>query len=464
MSMGRREQQQESMLVPVIRGPSHIFYDSLNAHLDEVKFDEKVESLCEGFFEEKERRGQPSIAPGMYFRMLLVGYFEGIESERGIEWRCTDSLSLRRFLRVGDTARVPDHSTLSRMRHRLDEAVFSKVFDVVLGLVAQHGLLQGKTLGIDSTQLRADASMKAIVRKDTGENYQDYTKRLAAAAGEAEKPTADDARRHDRKRKGKKTSNKEWESKTDEDARIARMKNGTTRLAHKAEHVVDLDSGAIAEVGLHPADAHDTATMELSLLNAVARIEAATGNEKAPQVVTDKGYHKIGLLLVLVAMGFRTYIPEPKQKGQRHWEDKGDGAAQVFHQNRARCGRTKGKRLLRKRGELVERPNAHLYETGGMRRLRLRGRSNANKRLLIHAAAANLGLVMRKTHGFGTPRGLAAAARAVCAVFVAWCMRALGFATSDSGIGWGQRRPAPPRITELELPAHAAGAVNSTGC
>ena len=204
--------------------------------------------------------------------------------------------------------------------------------------------------------------------------------------------------------------------------------------------------------------------MELSLLNAVARIEAATGNEKAPQVVTDKGYHKIGLLLVLAAMGFRTYIPEPKQKGQRHWGDKGDGAAQVFHQNRARCGRTKGKRLLRKRGELVERPNAHLYETGGMRRLRLRGRSNANKRLLIHAAAANLGLVMRKTHGFGTPRGLAAAARAVFAVFIAWCMRALGFATSDSGIGWGQRRPAPPRITELELPAHAAGAVNSTGC
>ena len=461
MSMGRREPQQDSMLVPAIRGPSHIFYDRLNAQLDELKFDLKVEKLCEGFFEEKEKRGRPSIAPGMYFRMLLVGYFEGIESERGIEWRCTDSLSLRRFLRVGDTERVPDHSTLSRMRQRLAEEVFSEVFDVVLALVAQHGLLQGKTLGVDSTQLRADASMKAIVRKDTGENYQDYTKRLAAAAGEAEKPTADDARRHDRKRKGKKTSNKEWKSETDEDARIARMKNGTTRLAHKAEHVVDLDSGAIAEVGLHPADAHDTATLEVSLLKAVARIEAATGNEKAPQVVTDKGYHKATLLLVLLAMGFRTFIPEPKQPGHRHWADKGAGAAQAFHQNRARCRRSKGKRLLKMRGELVERPNAHLYETGGMRRLRLRGRSNANKRLLIHAAAANLGLVMRKAHGFGTPRGLAGKAVVIFVSLLAWCWGWIQLAVEAITSAEAQTNSRPPASRADHL---KPSPVTSTGC
>ena len=461
MSMGRREPQQDSMLVPAIRGPSHIFYDKLNAKLDELEFDLKVEKLCEGFFEEKEKRGRPSIAPGMYFRMLLVGYFEGIESERGIEWRCTDSLSLRRFLRVGDTERVPDHSTLSRMRQRLAEEVFSEVFDVVLALVAQHGLLQGKTLGVDSTQLRADASMKAIVRKDTGENYQDYTKRLAAAAGEAEKPTADDARRHDRKRKGKKTSNKEWKSETDEDARIARMKNGTTRLAHKAEHVVDLDSGAIAEVGLHPADAHDTATLEVSLLKAVARIEAATGNEKAPQVVTDKGYHKVSLLLVLLAMGFRTFIPEPKQPGERHWVDKDAGAAQAFHQNRARCRRSKGKRLLKKRGELVERPNAHLYETGGMRRLRLRGRSNANKRLLIHAAAANLGLVMRKAHGFGTPRGLAGEAVVIFVSLLAWCWGWIQLAVETITSAEAQTINRPPALRADHL---KPSPVTSTGC
>lgn len=465
MTMGRREAQQESMLVPVVRGPSHLFYDRLNAELAEQKFDEKVEKLCESFFEEKERRGRPSIPPGQYFRMLLVGYFEGIESERGIEWRCTDSLSLRRFIGVMDTGRVPDHSTLSRMRKRLDEDVFSDVFNVVLAVVAEHGLLKGTTLGVDSTQLRADASMKAIVRKDTGETYQEYTKRLAAAAGEAEKPTADDARRHDRKRKGKKTSNKEWESKTDDDARIARMKNGTTRLAHKAEHVIDLDTGAIAQVGLHPADAHDTATLEQSLAAAVERIESVTGEEKEKrQLVTDKGYHKVGLLLALVALGFRTYIPEPKQKGERHWGDKGEGAAQVFHQNRARCSRRKGKRLLRKRGELVERPNAHLYETGGMRRLRLRGRSNANKRLLIHAAGANLGLVMRKTHGYGTPRGLAGAARAVLASLLAWCWGLLRAAPAHLTRTRDQARPASPHITERRPSPDVGGAVLSTGC
>jgi transposase len=207
------------MLVPAERGPSHTFYDRLNKELDEAGFDKKVEALCERFFETEETRGRPSVQPGMYFRMLMVGYFEGIESERGIEWRCTDSLSLRRFIGVPDGKRVPDHSTLSRMRQRLDDSVFSDVFDIVLGLVNSHGLLKGVTLGADSTQLRADASMKAIVRNDTGESYQEYTKRLAAAEG-AEKPSADDARRHDRKRKGKKTSNTEWESKTDEDARI----------------------------------------------------------------------------------------------------------------------------------------------------------------------------------------------------------------------------------------------------
>lgn len=463
MTMGRREAQQSSMLVPVLRAPSHLFYDRLNAKLEEVAFDKKVESLCEGFFEEKEKRGRPSIEPGMYFRMLLVGYFEGIESERGIEWRCSDSLSLRSFIGVADTERVPDHSTLSRMRQRLEEKVFSEVFNVVLGLVAEHGLLQGKTLGVDSTQLRADASMKAIVRKDTGETYQEYTKRLAAAAGEAKKPSADDARRHDRKRKGKKTSNKDWESTTDADARIARMKNGTTRLAYKAEHVVDLDSGAIAEVGLHLGDAHDTATLQQSLKNAVQRIDGVAPQAEEPirQVVADKGYHKVALLLVLASIGFRTFIPEPKQRGERHWADKDKGAAQAFHQNRARCGRAKGKRLLRKRGELVERPNAHLYETGAMRRLRLRGRENANKRLLIHAAGANLGLVMRKTYGFGTPRGLAGA---VVAFFVSMLSHCWGWFWSAV--------PPSQRIQRANQGAPCIGpraqpmlsAVSSTGC
>lgn len=461
--MGRREAQQQSLLVPAAQGPRHIFYDALNARLDDTKFDEKVEKLCASYFEEAERRGQPSIPPGVYFRMLMVGYFEGIESERGIEWRCTDSLSLRRFIGIANTARVPDHSTLSRMRKRLDEKVFSEVFNVVLALVAEHGLLQGKTLGVDSTQLRADAAMKAIVRKDTKEDYEAYTKRLATEAGEAERPTAEDARRHDRKRKGKKTSNEDWKSETDADARIARMKNGTTRLAHKAEHVIDLDSGAIVEIGLHPADAHDTATLEQSLENAVARIEATTPTAEEPvrEVVTDKGYHKLALLLVLGAVGFRTFIPEPKQSGSRDWVSKPVGTDKAFHQNRARCRRDKGKRLLRKRGELVERPNAHLYETGGMRRLRLRGRVNANKRLLIHAAAANLGLVMRKKYGFGTPRGLAEAAAAVISLVLAWCWGVLQVVKPNDLRRPGSNHQPPQSITQTIFGRRA---LNSTGC
>jgi transposase len=462
MTMGRRGPQQESMLVPAERGPSHTFYDRLNEELDEAAFDKKVEALCERFFETEETRGRPSIQPGMYFRMLMVGYFEGIESERGIEWRCSDSLSLRRFIGVPDGKRVPDHSTLSRMRQRLDESVFSDVFDVVLGLVNSHGLLKGVTFGADSTQLRADASMKAIVRKDTGESYQEYTKRLAAAEGEG-KPSADDARRHDRKRKGKKTSNTEWESKTDEDARIARMKNGTTRLAHKAEHVVDLDSGAIVEVALHPANEHDTATLEKSLTKAIERIEAVQEkkSDEPRELVTDKGYHKLVLLVALAAMGFRTFIPEPKQRGERHWVNKPAGTKEAFHQNRARCGRKKGKRLLRSRGELLERPNAHLYETGAMRRLRLRGRANAEKRLVIHAAAANLGLVMRKKYGAGTPRGAAQRAAQFFASMLATCwgqlLLALGFLTGTKALG----RPASPSHSAA---ANLAAASSSTGC
>jgi transposase len=419
------------MMVPVVRGPVHVFYDRLNKLLDEVKFDITVESLCEKFFEEKEKRGRPSMAPGVYFRMLLVGYFEGLESERGIEWRCADSMSLKRFIQIQDGERVPDHSTLSRMRTRLETNIFSEVFDIVLTLVAKHELLSGNTLGIDSTMLRADASMKQIVRKDTGEKYQDYTKKLAEAAGETKgKPTAEEAQRHDRKRKKKKTSNKVWKSETDEDARIARMKNGTTKLAYKAEHVVDISTGAIVEIALHHADRVDTATAQLSLENAVTRIEKAIEKttEETRQVVADKGYHKLALLLTLGALGFRTYIPEKKQNGKRHWDDKPVGAAQAFHQNHARCSRDKGKCLLRKRGEFVERPNAHLYETGGMRRLRLRGLENANKRLVIQGAAANLGLIMRTQYKFGTPRGFSGGRRSFFSFWIEifhWAQRTM---------------------------------------
>jgi transposase len=203
--------------------------------------------------------------------MHLVGFFEGIESERGLEWRFADSLSLRQFLGCSLTQRVPDHSTLSRTRQRLPLAVHQAVFALILGIVEAKGLLKGRVLGVDSTYLRADASMKAIVRRDTRESYLEFVLRLATEAG-VPTPTAEEARRLDRKRKGKKTSNREWVSRTDPEARIAKLKDGRTRLAYKPEHVVDLETGAILAAAVHPADVADPASVEASLTEAEANL------------------------------------------------------------------------------------------------------------------------------------------------------------------------------------------------
>lgn len=238
--MGTKKPGQPPLWVPhtATRAPGHRFYEELNALLAESDFDGFVERLCRRFFAAKNKPGRRSIPPGVYFRMLLVGYFEGIESERGICWRCADSLSLRAFLGLELTDPIPEHSSLSRTRQRYDLAVYEKVFQFVLRIVDEEGLLRGKVVGVDSTYLRADASMKAIVRRDTGAQYDEYIKQLAREAGITE-PTAEDARRLDRKRK-KKTSNKDWMSKTDPDSRVTRLKDGRTRLGYKPEHVVDM--------------------------------------------------------------------------------------------------------------------------------------------------------------------------------------------------------------------------------
>ena len=231
MSMGRREDRQSPMWIAgadLARSPGHRFYEKLNELLAEAKFDGRAEKICASYFEADDKPGRPSIPPGMYFRMLFVGYFEGIESERGLEWRCSDSLSLRTFLGVQVTERVPDHSSLSRMRTRLDGAVYDEVFRLVLGIVESKGLLRGKVAGVDSTYLRADASMKSIVRKETGDDYTAYLKKLCEAQG-IENPTVEDARRMDKARKGKKVSNEDWASPTDADARIVRLKDARAR-------------------------------------------------------------------------------------------------------------------------------------------------------------------------------------------------------------------------------------------
>src|SRR6266545_4043133 len=420
MAMGRREQQrtQETLWIAHTELPrtvAHPFYQQLNRLLEAGGFDRFVEDECARFYAAK--MGRPSLLPGRYFRLLLIGYFEGLDGERGIAWRAADSLSLRSFLRLGLEEAPRDHSTISRTRRLIDVETHREVFTWVLGMIAAKGLLKGKTVGIDATTLEANAALRSIVRRDNGESYQEFLKGLAQQSGIAT-PTREDLARVDRKRK-KKGSNQEWVNPHDPDARITKMKDGSTHLAHKAEHAVDMDTGAVVAVTLQEAHLGDTTTVKETLAEAgtaVAELierEADTRPLEKPQVnlggieevVADKGYHSGPVLQQMQAVGVRTYIPEKKQAGKRHWVGKEDQQRLVY-QNRQRLQRPKGKQLLRKRGELIERTFAHCYDTGGMRRTHLRKHNNILKRLLIHVAGANLGLLLRSVYGIGTPRGL----------------------------------------------------------
>jgi len=418
MAMGTRREHQEELWIPtctLARPTSHPFYERLNQRLTKHDFDRFVEGKCQRFY--AATMGRPGLAPGIYFRLLLVGYFEGIDSERGIAWRAGDSLSIREFVGIPLDEGGPDHTTISRTRRLIDLEAHRQVFAWVLGLLADAGLVKGKRIGIDATTLEANAALRSIVRRDNGESYEEFLTGLAQESGIAT-PTREDLARVDRKRK-KKGSNKEWVNPHDPDARITKMKDGCTHLAHKAEHAVDMDSGAVVAVTLQEADLGDTTTVTETLAEAgtiVAELierEAETKPLEKPQVnlggieevVADKGYHSGPVLQGMKAAGVRTYIPEKKQAGKRHWVGK-EEEQQVVYANRQRLQRPKGKRLLRKRGELIERTFAHCYETGGMRRTHLRKHNNILKRLLVHVAGMNLGLLLRNAYGIGTPRSL----------------------------------------------------------
>ena len=349
--------------------------------------------------------GAPSIPPGRYFRMHLVGYFEGIDSERGIAWRCADSLSLREFPRLGERERAPDHSWLSKTRSRLPHEVHEEVFAWVLARLAAAGLVKGDRIGVDASTMEANAAPRNIVRRDTGEGYWEMLEHLAQESG-IETPTAEDLARLDRKRKGKKLSNKDWVSKRDPEAKIAKMKDGTAHLAYKPEHAVDLDTGAVVAAELHPADEGDTATLEKTLAAAkenLASVDVAPTVEDPAECVTDKGYHSRAVLKALDDGPWKTRIAEPKQKGFacRH----GDGAARrAVTNNRTRLLSGVAKEAFTLRAEIVERSFAHNLDRGGMRRTWLRGRDNVHKRYLLHVAGHNLSLLMRQLIGAGTPK------------------------------------------------------------
>jgi transposase len=376
----------------------------LNAVLETHGFDDFVEAQCASFY---ATVGRPSLTPGTYFRLLLIGYFEGIDSERGIAWRTADSLALRGFLGLGLDEMPPEHSTISRTRRLIDLETHRTVFTWILQVLATADLVKGKTIGIDATTLEANAALRSIVRRDSGETYQEFLTRLAQASGIAT-PTRADLARLDRRRP-KKGRNIEWRHPHDPDARITKMKDGRTHLAHKAEHAVDLETGAIVGVTVQGADQGDTTTIADTVTAAAEELEAvATATDDhtvvIEEVVADKGYHSNQVLLDLAALDLRTYVAEPN-RGRRRWT-RNPTARDAVYANRRRIRGTRGRALQRRRSERLERPNAHLYETGALRRTHLRGHANILKRLFVHIGGFNLGLLMRTLMGVGTPRGL----------------------------------------------------------
>ena len=400
--MGKRKSEQAPLWIPTTElpvSPGHPFYVRLNEILDAAGFDRFVEEQCRPFY--APVMGRPSLAPGRYFRLLLVGYFEGLDSERGIAWRAADSLAVRHFLGLGLDEAAPDHSTISRTRRLIDIEAHQAVFTWVQERLVEAQLLSGKTIAVDATTLEANAAMRSIVRRDTGESYQQFLTRLAAASG-LKTPTRAALTRLDRRRK-KRTSNAEWVNPSDPDAKVTQMKDGRTHLAHQVEHAVDLETGALVAVTLHGADVGDTTSLLATTLTAAEQLAAAHATVPTA-LVGDKGYHSNDTLLTLAVLGIRSYLAEP-DRGRRCWT-KAPEAQRPVYGNRRRVGGRRGKRLMRRRGEYVERTFAHVYDTGGLRRTHLRGHQNILKRLIVHAGAFNLGLLMRHAIGRGTPRGL----------------------------------------------------------
>jgi transposase len=440
--------------------PANPFYSRLNLLLDEAGFEPFVDDLCRPFY--VEGFGRPGVPPGVYFRMLFFGYFEGLDSQRAIAWRCADSRSAHAFLGLPQHKATPDHSSLTKIRKRLPESVHEQVFVFVLKLAEDKGLIPGKTVGVDSTLLEANAAMKTIVRRDNGDDWKEYLRKLAAEAG-LDNPTDEDLRRFDRQRKGKKVSNEDWTSPSDPDSKIAKMKDGTTHLAYKAEHVVDFKTELILAAPVYPADQSDSATLLESVVEAQLNLLEAESGESLEELavqpeasvaevtaieeaVADKGYHKAETLADCEAAGVRTYIPEKQRKDDRVWTDKPPEWERAYRKNRRRVSGSRSKRLQKLRSEKVERTFAHVCETGGGRRSWLRGLLKVGKRYLMQVAGHNLGIIMRWVFGKGTPRSLQGLRAALVAWICAWVGTLARMQPSWSAtLGWEARGRMPDR-------------------
>ena len=417
----RKHAQQPAMWVDtraIPTPPANPFYIELNAILEKHGFDAHVDQLAAPYYAD---HGRPSIPVGNYFRMIFIGYFENLPSQRAIAWRVADSLSLRRFLALDLTDDTPDHSSLTVIRKRLPLEIHQQVFQFVLTILAREGALKGKVLGLDATTVEANAALRELTRKDTGERYYAYVKRLADEAGEPSQKFEDLAR-FDKKRKGKKLSNEEWEHPHDPDARVGRDKHGATDMLYKLEKSDDLETGAILSVTVATADTGDTTSQAATLDAAAENLTAVLSDEASremifpdhaeyaeeavlQEVVKDKGYHSDEVLKELDVRGVTSYVCVPRSV-KRDWSGKEIEQAR-YEVNRMRVESERGKELLRRRGEISERGFAHLCDVGGTRRTWLRGVGDNLKKALGAACGFNLGLLIRRALGAGKPKELA---------------------------------------------------------
>lgn len=401
--------------------PAHSFYQKLDGVLAACRFGEAVRRLAAPFYEmDASKGGQPGIDPEVYFKMLMVGFFENLPSERAIAARCADSLSIREFLHYGLGERTPHHSSFTVIRQRLAAPVYEAVFGLVLAALKQEKLLKGRRLAIDTSVLEANASLRSLEHRLTGEHYRQYVKRLAAAAGvDPADPRA--VSTFDRKRKGRKTSNTEWQNPHDPEAKVGPDKKGTTRMIYKPEHVVDLETGAIVDVELNLGDQPDAKGLAARVLEAEERVTAAVGKPagaRVETVVADMGYCDVTELGTLQRVGIRTAIADPVR--HRRWEQLTARARGALRRAQRTTRSPSGRALMRRRGELAERSFVHVLDYGGARRTTLRGRENILKRYRIQAACANLALLLRHLSGIGTlKQSWAASTRALLALLLA---------------------------------------------
>ncbi len=409
----------------VTKPAKSVFYAKLEETLESFGFAVKVRALCVPAYT-TSGAGRPGIDPVVYLKMMMVGFFENLPSERAIAARCDDSIAIRAFLHYDLTEATPDHSSLSIIRQRLGGPVYEQVFSVVLSALSEHGLLRGKNLGIDSSVLEANASLRGLVNRNTGEAYWDYVKRLAGESGIDPKDSAA-VRKFDRKRP-KKMSNQEWENPHDPDAKIGPKKDGATDMIYKPETVVDLDSGTLVGAEILPGHQADHQEASTHILEAQSTINAACGQEPALLTVktatADKGYFEVGQLQALQHEQIKTVICDPICNRRL---DKLDESEQHAVKAAQRSTQSQyGQKLLRRRGMHLERAFAHILDCGGMRRATLRGRQNLNKRFKLAAAFYNLSQLMRNLFGIGTPKQCeamgAAGLKAVWERFALWLM------------------------------------------